>query len=230
MMVSTTPIAMMPTCTTTTGRARRSRARLSSAVGRARATTFLMFSLVSGFRRPKGTQVLRGISRREEKEPGNHRGGVARGARTRVGPPGQAGCRHAADGGEPAGGPGASDQLEIPHRPRPAAAPRGPARRTGACRGPGDAGAGGHVVRAVAGDEHRGTAGHHRPAPVGAGAPAAPAGELLRLDQDRGADLPGDERRRGDPEPGGHRHRAAGGRVHDGDDRARACCSGSTGG
>ncbi len=88
---------------------------------------------------------------------------------------------------------------------------------------------GDHVVPAVAGREHHGAARHHEHAHRRRAPRAPPAGLVLRLGQDRAADLAHHDRRRRDPEPGRHRNRAARRRPLLGASWRWASCSTSTG-
>ena len=76
-------------------------------------------------------------------------------------------------------------------------------------------GPGGVGLRPRPGPGHRGTAVHHRYAPDGRGTRRAPAGRVLRFDEDRRAHLAHHVGRRGHPESRGHRSRAAGRRDRD---------------
>ena len=81
----------------------------------------------------------------------------------------------------------------------------------------------------LAGPRRRRAARHHRMRRRVQAHVAAPAGPLLRLDQDRRADLARHDRRRGHPEPGRHRPGAARRRRRHRRRSRSACSSTSTG-
>ena len=132
----------------------------------------------------------------------------------------------ALDARQPAGGPRAAGDVQVPDRRRRRARtgrPAADARAGGRRR---DARPGGHLVRPVADPRRRRAARDHRHAQARAGARHAAAGPLLRLDADRRADLAHHDRRRRHPEPRRHGPRAAVGGLVTAVHRRWASCSG----